>query len=853
MLPRDIRYALRRLRKSQGFTITVVVTLALGIGTNTAIFTLFQGIVLRRLPVKDPGQLYRIGDTVNCGNCAGFPNDNGDFDAFSYDLYLRLRDSGSEFEQLAAVQTFPNSLTVRRAGMQARQLQGQFVSGNFFVMLGIQARAGRLLIGRDDAVSADPVVVISNLAWHSEFASDPSLVGSTIYIESKPYSVVGIAPPGFYGDRVSTAPPDFWVPLGTEPYLQGANTQLHVADENWLYAIGRLHPGSQIGSLQSKLSIVLRQWLETRPAYTANGGAQLISKQHVVITSAAGGIQQMQQGGAGAPGASSSLTMLMILSGFILLIACANVANLWLARATARRTEIASRMALGSSRGRIVREIFIESLLLSWMGGLVGLAVASATANAILAFVFPNFPNLTVSANPSPPVLIYAFLASLATGVFFGVAPAWLASHAHPAEVLRSGARSMRGRSTVAQKALVVTQVALSVVLIVGAILMTKTLRNLEHQDFGVTTHNRYVFFTDTQGAGYTSDRLPGLYREIEDRFSGQPGVANVGIDLASPLGGGGYGAYVSRPGQPVPGPNCNCVAFWDRVNEGYLDSVGVPVVMGRKFSTADTQAAPSVALVNETFAKFFFPNQNPIGKRFGIYEQQTAEAIEVVGVFADYKTTGLRQSVLPTFLRPLPQRIASFKDPVYVSAEEQNMYADTVVLDFDATPQNVGELIRRTMAGVDPNLTVTQLQTLDEYADANFLNERIVANLSTLFAVLALTLASVGLYGVMSYIVTLRTGEIGIRMALGATRASVTTNILRGAMGQIAIGLAIGVPGALYINRLLGNLLYGVVSYDPFAIAGAVLVLGLCATAAGFVPARKAASIEPMRALRME
>jgi len=555
----DVRYAVRQLRKAPGFTITAVITLALGIGANTAIFTLVQGILLRSLPVANPGQLYRIGDAGDCCVEGGFQNDNGDFDLFSYDLYLHLKKSAPEFEQLAAMQSGQVSLSVRHGSGFAKSLRGEFVSGNYFSTLGLGAFSGRPLGESDDTPSASPATVVSYNAWQTEFAADPSLVGSTISIQAHPFTVVGIAPPGFFGDRVTDAPPDFWMPLNTEPYVHGATAFLHHPESNWLYPLGRVRPGTNIVALQAKLSAALRDWLATRPLYTDHGGASEIPKQHVVIVPGGGGIQNLQQQ------AGDGLKMLMILSGFVLLIACANIANLMLARATTRRADIALRTALGAGRRRLVRQILTESILLSCIGGLAGLGVAYAGSHTILALAFPDAKNLPIDASPSLPVLGFAFLVSLVTGILFGTAPAWLSSHAQPAEVLRGVNRSMRDRSSLPQQALVALQAALSLVLLAGAVLMTKSLANLEHQNFGVVTANRYVLHIDPEGAGYTVERLPALYREMEQRFSALPGVANVALALYSPLEDNNWGDCVILQGHPAPGPGDKCGSTLDR------------------------------------------------------------------------------------------------------------------------------------------------------------------------------------------------------------------------------------------------------------------------------------------------
>ena len=846
-LLQDLRFALRQLRKSPGFTLTAVITLALGIGANTAIFTLVQGIMLRSLPVADPSHLYRIGDTDNCCIEGGYVGDDGDFDIFSLDLFEHLKKSAPEFEQLAAVQAGRNRWSVRRGSALSKPLQGEFVSGNFFATLGLGAYAGRVFMDSDDMPGAPPAAVMSYRAWQVEYEADRSIVGSTIFIQTKPFTVIGVAPPGFFGDRVTDSPPDFWLPIQTEPYVRGQGSSiLHNDEQHWLYPLGRVRPGTNIGALQTKLSVALRQWLSSRPNYTKDGGAAIIPKQHVVVVPGGGGIQSLQEE------AGKGLKMLMILSTVVLLIACANLANLLLARSTARRSDIALRMALGAGRSRVTRQILTESVLLSFIGGLAGLAVAYAGSHTILAFAFPDARNLPISASPSLPVLGFAFLVSLLTGILFGAGPAWMSSHAQPAEALRGVNRSTRDRSSLPQQALVVFQAALTLVLLAGAILMTKTLVNLEHQDFGILTSNRYVLHFDPAGAGYTVDRLRELNRQLEDRFSALPGVKAVGMGMYSPLEGDNWGECVIQQGHPAPGPNSHCGSTWDRVSPGFLDSIGVPVVRGRGLTVQDTATSPQVAVVNETFVKRFFPNQNPIGQHFGIDDPENSGSWEIVGVFRDFKMNNPRDNVRPVFLRPITQQM-TFKQQSMNTVEIQSMFMNAMVLDFRSPQQNVDGLIRRTLAGIDPNLAVLDLRSLDAQVADNFTEDRLVAQLSSLFGILSLILASVGLYGVMSYFVVRRTSEIGIRMALGATRTNVVAMVMRGVLWQVLVGLVLGIPAAFYAGYLMKSLLYGVGNYDWTALAGAPLMLVICAAAAGFIPARRAASIEPMEALRTE
>jgi predicted permease len=843
----DLRYALRQMRKAPGFTITAVTTLALGIGANTAIFTLVHGILLRSLPVADPAQLYRIGDTDNCCVNGGFVSDRGDFDIFSYDLYLHLKNSAPEFSQLAAVQAGQPRFSVQRGTTLGKSLVGEFVSGNFFSALGVGAFSGRALEESDDTPASAPATVVSYRAWQAEFAGDRSLVGSTISIQSRPFTVVGIAPPSFFGDRITDNPPDFWMPLATEPYVHGDNAILHHADSHWLYALGRVLPGTRIGALEAKLSVALRQWLAARPVYNENGGAAEIPKQHVTIMPAGGGIQNLQQE------TGKGLTILMVLSTVVLLIACANIASLLLARATTRSADIAMRTALGAGRARLMRQMLTETILLSCLGGLAGLVVAYAGSRVILSLAFPDARNLPVDATPSLAVLAFAFLVSLITGVILGTAPVWLSFHVQPAHTLRGASRSTRDRSSLPQRGLVVVQAALSTVLLAGAMLMAKSLINLEKQNFGVATANRYVMHLDPEGAGYTPERLPALYRQIESRFSALPGVRNVALALYSPLEGDNWGDCVIQQGHPAPGPTDKCNATWDRVSTHFLDAMGVPILRGRGFTDQDTATSQPVAIVNQTFVKRFYPNEDPLGKHFGIDFPQYSGIYEIVGVFADFKMNNPRDPVRPVFLRPLTQRFTGFQIPEMITGERRSLYVGAVILSLTAPEQNVETLVRRTLADIDRNLTVVDLRSFDAQIVDNFNGERLIARLTSLFAVLALVLASVGLYGVMSYFVVRRTSEIGVRMALGASRSGVLALVLRGALGQILIGLGVGLPAALLAGRLMASQLWGIGSYDLSALGVAIIVLTICATAAGLIPARRAASIEPMHALRTE
>jgi len=843
----DFRVAIRHFLKSPGFALTVILTIALGIGANTAIFTLLHGVLMKSLPVGDPKTLYRIGDRDDCCVNGGFMNDDGDFDLFSYDLYRHFRETSPEFEQLAAMQSGSSTFAIRRGSEPAKSVRSEYVSGNYFSTFGVGAFTGRALTEADDVIGAPPAAMMSYQTWQSKFGGDSSIVGSTVYIQSQPVTLVGIAPPGFFGDRLTPNPPEVWIPLAIEPVIERENTILRVAEANWLYVIGRIKPGTGIAPLQDKISNNLRIWLSGQKGYTENGGSTVIPKQHVVLTHGGAGIQNMQQA------TGKQLYLLMTISGLVLLVACANVANLLLARGTTRRADTSIRMALGAARSRLIRQMLTESVLLGCIGGLAGLAVAYAGTRTILALAFPDATQLPVNPTPSLPVLGFAFLLSLLTGVIFGTVPAWITSHSDPAEALRGINRSTRDRSSMPQKSLIIFQAAMSLVLLIAAGLLTKSLRNMQHQDFGIETTNRYVVHLDPAGAGYTPEKLPALYQKLEQQFAAIPGVKSVGLALYSTLEGNNWGEGVRVEGRPEPGPNENNGSSWDRVNPAFFETVGQPVIRGRGFTDADTATSQMVAVVNQTFVKKFFPNEDPIGRHFGIFDQKYSGAFEIVGIVADAKYNNPRDEFRPMYFRPLTQQLRGVTEPGAITAESRSLYINSITLRFNTPPQNVDSLIRQNLASIDPNLTVIDLTSLDAQVSNNFNQERMVARLTMLFGVLALVVASVGLYGITSYTVARRTGEIGLRMALGANRVDVLRLILRGAFLQVAIGLAVGIPIALFAGRYMADQLYGVKVFDPSSLAIAILSLFLAASLAGFVPARRAASIEPMEALRTE
>ena len=837
-LIQDLRYGFRRLRQSPGFALVCVITLALGIGANTAIFTLVDAVMLKSLPVENPKELYRLGNNGNCCVLGGLQDE---WAIFSYDLYKDFRDHEPEFSQMAAFEGAVKNLNVRRgaASGPAEPFVGEFVSGNYFSTLGLNTFAGRLITPEDDKTGAPAVVVMSYRTWQQHFGLDPSVIGATFNIDQMPYTVAGIAPPGFFGDQLRPDPPDFWMPLSTEVQQDGQNAILNNPGMHWLYIIGRLKPGARPESVQSKATVQLQQWLTAQPDLTAHDRAQL-GKQHIVVAPAGGGVENMQRD------AGAGLRLLMTISGLVLLIACANIANLLLARGAATRFETAIRVALGAPRRRLIRQIITESVLLAVLGGLAGLAVAFAGTRTILLVAFRGSHFVPISATPSLPVLGFAFLLSLVTGVVFGVAPAWITSHSDPIEALRGAGRSTRDRASLARRSLVVLQVALSAVLLIGAGLLTESLRNLENQKFGFEPQGRMIVRMNADLNGYRPEKLYGLYQQIEQHLQELPGVIDASYSLYSPMRGDNWGLNIHIEGHP---PDEQIGSSFDRVGPHYFETIGTRLPRGRPIGEEDTPTSRQVAVINEAFARKFFPKEDPIGKHFGFGDARNAGDFEIVGITEDAKYQDAREPAYPTCFLPFLQMA---KDPKLAFMLGSHYIGD-IELRVAGKPQNLEANVRRTLAGIDPNLNVFDVIGLSEQVARNFNQDRLIARLTELFGFLALILACVGLYGVTAYSVTQRTSEIGIRMALGANRGNVLGLVLRGALLQLGLGLVLGIPVALAGGRLLASQLYGVKAHNPLILALAAVVLTACALVAGFVPARRAASIDPMRALRTE
>jgi predicted permease len=845
MLSGDIRYTLRQFGQARVFTVTAVLTLALGIGGTTAIFSLMHDVMLRSLPVADPARLYRLGSGGSC--CVqGGPQEN--WGMFSYPLFQRLRAAAPEFEEVAAFQAATWQYGVLRANDEAaKPLRGEFVSGNYFSVFGIRPFAGRMFSTADDNASAAPVIVLSYQAWQREWGGDASAIGSVAVIRGKAFTVAGVAPPGFFGETLRSQPPDFWMPLHQEVLISGKDSLLRQPIAAWLRAIGRLKTGATTDGLSARLTGVLRQWIEHESGYPSlwmSEVRRVLPNQRIEVIPAGNGVEEMRAN------YERSLHILLAVCGMVLLIACANVANLLLARGMARQAQTSIRLAMGASRARLIAQSLVESVLLSVAGGGAGLFVAWAADILLVRLAFPNAAYLPFSTTPSVTVLAFAFGLSLLTGLVFGLAPAWLATRRNPVDALRGANRSTRDHSALPQKVLLVMQAALSVVLVAGAMLLSRSLGHLENLDLGFRNDGLISVNVNPPDSSYSPERLQSLYRSIEERLRHVPGVERASLALYAPLTDN-WGELVLVDGRP-PEVNENRGASWNRVSAGHFETVGQPVLRGRGITDADSATTENVAVVNETFVRRFFPNEDPIDKRFGINLLEYARTYRIAGVVRDAKYTQPSRPVRPMFFVALAQTV-TYDNELLQKTESRTHFIGSILLRSRRTPGELEPVLRNLLAELDPNMTVINVRTLRDQLAMAFSQQRAVASLAGLFGVVALLLAAIGLYGVTAYSVAQRTSEIGIRMALGADAARVLRLVLQSAFRLVAFGLLLGVPTAIGAGRLIGAQLHGVSEWDPAALAVATVALAACTFIAALIPALRAASIDPIRALRTE
>jgi predicted permease len=835
-LIKDLKYGIRGLIKRKGFAAIAVLTLALGIGANTAIFTLVNAVMLKSLPVKQPEQLVLFSDTTGEGTSVHDTPMTGEWKRFSYPSYLYFRNHNQSFQDIAALRSGESRLSVRRAetqGAAATRASGHLISGNYFSLLGVTAARGRLLTPEDDKPNAPPAAVMSYRYWEQELNRDPSVVGQTFVLNGTNFTVVGITPQEFFGVRVRR-PPDFWVPLAFHPQVELRKSFLDDNNVSFLMLLGRLKPGVLLAQAQAGVNLQLQQFL------TEQAGSQLteerqrgIQNTYIKLAEGNGGISSLRAL------YSKPLHMLMAIVGMVLLIACANVGSLLLARATARKAEISLRMALGASRWRIVRQLFTESMLLAAVGGVCGVLLAQWGVTILVNLVAKEAP---LDTRPDSGVLAFTVGVSIIAGLLFGLMPAVRASKTDLAtamkEKTRTGSRFWRFNLS---SAMVVLQVGLSMVLLTGAGLFARSLLNLQRENVGFDRSNMLLVGIDPRLAGYKPAELPALYQQIFERLGNLPNVRSVSMATYSPMSGSHRSSSIQVPGY-TPQPDEDLIVEDMLAGPEYAETLGIPLLRGRDLEIRDTASAPRVAIVNETFANRYFKDQNPVGRNFTFDDEtDNGKMLEIVGVVGDVKTEDAREKQDPAVYRPILQ------------IPDEAAYSVNIQVRTNGDPNSFAQPVRQTIVDINDKIPIFGVTTLADQVHDTLKQDRLIAQLVSFFGALALLLACIGLYGVMAHGVARRTNEIGIRMALGARGGNIAWMILRETLILVVFGLLIGVPTALFAARFISAQLFGLQPADPATLIGAGVVLTLVALLAGYVPARRASRVNPLTALRYE
>jgi predicted permease len=833
---KDVRYGFRGLLKRKGFAAIAVLTLALGIGANTAIFTLVNAVMLRSLPVEKPEELVLFSDTTGEGTSLEDSPRTGVWQRFSYASYEYFRDHNQSFQDLAALRSGTSRLSVRQTDSQAAaaaRAQGHLVSGNYFSVLGTRAMRGRVLTTEDDKAGAQPAAVVSHRYWEKELNSDPSTVGKTFIINGTNFTVVGITPPEFFGERVRR-PPDFWLPLSFHPQIELRKSFLEDKQAYFLMLIGRLKPGVTMDQANANVNLALQQFL------VQEAGSQLteerqkgIQNTYVTLVEGKGGISGLRRL------YSKPLHTLMAIVGMVLLIACANVGSLLLSRAAARKSEISLRLALGATRWRIIRQLLTESMLLAVVGGVCGVLLAQWGVVVLVKMVAEGSP---LNTRPDVGVLLFTAGVSVLAGLLFGLVPAIQASRTNLSAAIKERTRMRGGFMRLSLSSLmVVLQVGLSMVLLTGAGLFGRSLLKLQNEDVGFDRDNLLLVNIDPRLAGYKPAELPVLYQQLLDRVSSVPQVRAVSMATYAPLSGTFRSSSINVPGYtPQPGEDMTVEDIL--TGPKYAEVMGVPLLRGREIDVRDTVSSTRVAVVNSTFAEHFFKDQNPVGRSISFDDASAdAEALEIVGVVDDMKQGDARDKATPAVYRPILQ------------VGDQPAYMVTLHVRTASDPSPITPQVRQMINQIDDKLPIFGVETMQDQLRDNLSQERLIAQLVSFFGALALILACIGLYGVMAHGVVRRTNEIGIRMALGARGGSIAWMILRETLYLVLAGVVIGVPAALIGARLISAQLFGMSPTDPLTLVGAAIVLGLVALLAGYLPARRASRVNPLNALRYE
>ncbi|HLN97218.1 MAG TPA: ABC transporter permease [Pyrinomonadaceae bacterium] len=833
---KDVRYSWRSLLKRPAFTVVALVILALGIGANTAIFTLINAVVLKPLPVNKPEELVLFNGAAS----EGTRTSDGDisarrWDIFSYASYRYFREHDTSFQELSAFRSGESRLSVRRtdaqAGQAAERASGHLVSGNYFAVLGVNAQQGRVLTNDDDLPAAHPAAVISNGYWQQKLNSDAQIIGKDILLNGTAFTIVGVMPPQFFGTRVRRSP-DFWLPLTFQPQIELRQPYRDNNNVYWLNVIGRLKPGISMEQAQASVNLELRQFLFEQSGSQLNDESRLaIQNSYVTLT----------PGGRGISGLrfhySQALRMLMVIVALVLLIACANVGNLLLSRAAARQAEISLRQALGASRARLMRQLLTESLLLAFIGGFAGIILAQWGVSLLVTRLAATSP---LDVKPDASVLLFTLGISLVSGVLFGIAPALRATKLDLTSALKEKSSHGRKRRFNLGSALVVTQVAVSLILLVGAGLFARSLIKLQQEDLGFNRDNVLLASVDARLAGYKPDELSALYRQLYERLSALPNVRSATLASYSPMGGTRTSSTVTVRGySPNKGEDMTVSDIF--IGPDFCETLGVPLLMGREIGLQDAPNSSRVGVVNQSFARAFFGDQNPIGRRLTFEEDSDKDDFEIVGVIGDSKYDNAKEKAEKAVFRPILQ------------VQDQQTFNNVLELRTAGDPLSLSAEVRAAIAQVNDRLSILNLTSLRLQTDETLSQEKLITQLVSFFGLLGLLLSCVGLYGIMAHAVVRRTNEIGIRIALGAERGNIIWMVLRESLLLVAIGLVVGIPAAWAAANLISSQLFGVNPSDPVSLLTAALSLTTVAALAGYLPARKASRVDPLVALRYE
>ena len=871
-LLQDTRLSIRMLAKSPGFTGIALLSLALGIGGNTAIFTLINQVVLRNLPVLNPEQLVTFNSANGAGEAGGI--DMGQFGLFPWYFAHDLENNPGPFQGIAYYCSFSDKVSIRLSGKDgaidanspALLAPANLVSGNYFTVAGAQPFMGRAITPSDDATpGTGAVVVLSHHFWQQSLSSDPAILGKTISINGTPFDVIGVMPEAFHGVKVELEPPDLWAPMTMQTVILKQPSMLTPGGGIYfLDMFGRL--SSQAASNKATLAQT-QNWLDQQAhiAMRAQEGAKItdarqreINRVTVPLISATRGESSLRNQ------YGDSLQILMAVVALVLLIACANLANFLLARAATRKREIATRLALGSSRARIARQNLIETLLLSFTGGVLGLGVAFAATRVLIRFVSQGNAYIAMNPTPDTTVMLFTLGLSLLTGLLFGLAPAILAARTSAAGNLNAGSRTAQsagGKSArVWPKTLVTAQVMISLLLLVGAGLFLRTLRNLQNQDYGFERSHLLLAEFNAKLAGYKPSQTPALHQGLINRLSALPGVESVALSLTPPISGGNWSSDVTIPGY-TPAPKESMHTIFNRVSGKYFETSGIAIVSGRSIRDTDTATSQKVAVVNQTLANRFFPKGDAVGRMIKINIDDVAGPWLIVGVARDTKSGNPRDSdpVRMTYI-PVAQ-IEAFNpvhppapgQPAVAPEENQDRFVGMLLVRTTGDPAQTIASLRTAVASVDPNLPLLRITTIHDQVSNFMTHDELISSLTGMFAVLALLLAAIGLYGVMSYNVVRRTNEIGIRIALGAQAQKVLWMVLSESLLLLVIGVALGLPLTLFATRYIKDQLFGLSALDPITFAVALIVVSGMTLVAAWLPARRAAKVDPMVALRCD